>query len=112
MALTQAELLERAAVSLRRCYPDFERAHVVDASVVKHPRATFSAQPGFAALRCTQVTPVAGLFLAGDWTDTELPSTMESAVESGVRAVRAIDAYLAVPRARAMTSSSGARTTV
>ncbi|MFD6455224.1 FAD-dependent oxidoreductase [Nocardia sp. NPDC060220] len=44
-----------------------------------------------------QRTPIEGLFLAGDWTETGMPSTMEAAVESAVRAVGAVHEYL-VPR--------------
>jgi uncharacterized protein with NAD-binding domain and iron-sulfur cluster len=90
----QAAILEASWTSLRRCYPEFDAAAVRAATVVKHPHATFSGVPGFARLRCPQRTPVTGLFLAGDWTDTGLPSTMEGAVESGVRALAAVTAWL------------------
>ncbi|MFF4027802.1 FAD-dependent oxidoreductase [Nocardia elegans] len=62
--------------------------------VIHQPQATFSAHPGFESLRLEQTTPVRGLFLAGDWTRTELPSTMESAAESARRAVDAVREYL------------------
>ena len=58
--------------------------------VVKQRDATFAAAPGVSALRPKQRTPVAGLHLAGDWTDTGWPSTMESAVRSGVLAAREV----------------------
>ena len=92
MARSGAEIVEAALESLRLCYPAMAAAVVLETSVVKHPHATFSARPGFARLRLPQATPIANLFLAGDWTDTDLPSTMEGAVESGVRAVAAIEA--------------------
>jgi squalene-associated FAD-dependent desaturase len=90
--LPQSALLAAAMDSLRLHYPRVRERAVLGASVVRHPRATFSAAPGFNALRCPQATPVANLFLAGDWTDTGLPSTMESAAESAFRAVNALRA--------------------
>lgn len=67
-----------APASLR----DARRVHAV---VVREPRATFSVAPG-SPPRPGTVTPVAGVFLAGDWTDTGLPGTIEGAVVSGHRA--------------------------
>jgi squalene-associated FAD-dependent desaturase len=86
----QAAILEAARASLALHYRGFGAARIVGESVVKHPHATFSAAPGFARLRPTQRTPVEGLYLAGDWTDTDLPSTMEAAAESARRAVAAL----------------------
>jgi len=71
-----------AAASLREA----RRLH---AGVVREPRATFSVAPG-APARPGTVTPVAGVFLAGDWTDTGLPGTIEGAVVSGHRAAREV----------------------
>jgi uncharacterized protein with NAD-binding domain and iron-sulfur cluster len=45
--------------------------------------ATFKVAPNSRNLRLSQRTPLPGLYLAGDWTDTGWPSTMESAVRSG-----------------------------
>lgn len=58
-------------------------ATLVKSSVLKEARATFSVAPGMDRFRPSQSTPWAGLFLAGDWTRTEWPSTMEGAVRSG-----------------------------
>ena len=55
--------------------------------MVKEPEATFAAAPGQAARRPGPLTP-AGVLLAGAWTDTGWPATMEGAVRSGVRAAR------------------------
>ena len=52
-------------------------------AVLKEARATFSVTPGLDRYRPAQETAWPGLFLAGDWTRTEWPSTMESAVRSG-----------------------------
>ena len=54
-------------------------------TVVREPRATFSLAPGQPP-RPGTATAVRGLFLAGDWIDTGLPATIESAVRSGHRA--------------------------
>jgi squalene-associated FAD-dependent desaturase len=73
--------------ALARLFPARGRARLERSAVVKEPRATFRAVPGAAALRPGPATRVAGLFLAGDWTDTGWPATMEGAVRSGERAV-------------------------
>jgi hydroxysqualene dehydroxylase len=54
--------------------------------IVRERRATFAATPEQNALRPGPVTPVKNLFLAGDWTDTGLPATIEGSVRSGDRA--------------------------
>ncbi|MFI7195381.1 FAD-dependent oxidoreductase [Nocardia nova] len=82
-----------ALESLRTHYPEARTAKVLRTKVIHQPQATFSAQPGFESLRLGQTTPVRGLFLAGGWTRTELPSTMESAAESARRAVDAVRAF-------------------
>ncbi len=59
--------------------------------VVKQLQATFSPAPGTYVLRPKQKTPISNLMLAGEWTDTGWPSTMESAVRSGVLAAQAVE---------------------
>ncbi len=54
--------------------------------IVRERRATFEATPEQNALRPGAVTPLKNLFLAGDWTDTGLPATIEGSVRSGDRA--------------------------
>ncbi len=58
--------------------------------IVKQREATFAPRPGVARLRPSQRTPIDNLFLAGDWTDTGWPATMESAVRSGLLAAREV----------------------
>lgn len=82
------DLVALAAEELRAALPAAREADVVRATVVREPRATFSLAPGQPdrpALR----TPLPNLLLAGDWTDTGLPGTIESAVLSGHRAADA-----------------------
>jgi squalene-associated FAD-dependent desaturase len=87
---TNAELLQSAEASLRRYFPGMKAAAVTRCLVLREPTATFSAAPDTEALRPGPQTPVAGLFLAGDWTATGLPATIEGAVRSGRAAAHVI----------------------
>ncbi|MGH7294920.1 MAG: FAD-dependent oxidoreductase, partial [Polyangiaceae bacterium] len=69
--------------------PAFGAAAVRRVLTVKEPRATLRLVPGVEARRPGPRTRHANLFLAGDWTATGLPSTIEGAVVSGLRAVEA-----------------------
>ncbi len=74
------------ADDLAEAFPEARSATLQRARVYKERRATMRATPDTQRLRPSQRTHVAGLFLAGDWTDTGLPPTIESAVLSGHRA--------------------------
>jgi squalene-associated FAD-dependent desaturase len=74
---------------LRRTLPSLAALPVRRSVVVREPRATFSLAPG-PAWRPGPVTALRGFYLAGDWTDTGLPATIESAVLSGRRAADAL----------------------
>ena len=63
--------------------PATREATLQKATVIKEIHATFSPEPGVEAWRLGQGSGVKGLFLAGDWTRTGWPSTMEGAVRSG-----------------------------
>jgi uncharacterized protein with NAD-binding domain and iron-sulfur cluster len=65
---------------------------LLDFTVTREPRATFRSAPGTEALRPGPRTVVPGLYLAGAWTDTGWPATMEGAVRSGLAAARAAQA--------------------
>ena len=84
-----ATLRERYLPALERLLPAARQAEVLDFTATREPRATFRAVPGTARLRPGPRTPVPGLYLAGAWTDTGWPATMESAVRSGLAAARA-----------------------
>ncbi len=75
---------------LRAIWPEAAAAQLVHHRVLTQPGAVFSARPGIEAMRPAQRTPIAGLYLAGDWTATGWPATMESAVRSGYLAVEAL----------------------
>ena len=85
---TNDELIALALDEMMGALPDVRSAHVTRATVVREKRATFSLAPGQPA-RPSHRTGVEGLFLAGDWIDTGLPATIESAVLSGRRAAQA-----------------------
>jgi uncharacterized protein with NAD-binding domain and iron-sulfur cluster len=65
-------------------------ATVQRALVLREPVATFASSPELESLRPGPVTPVPGLYLAGDWTATGLPATIEGAVRSGEAAAEAV----------------------
>ena len=81
-----AELRDRYLPALERLLPAARGAELLDFAVTHEPRATFRAVPGTAKLRPGSRTPVPGIYLAGSWTDTGWPATMESAVRSGLAA--------------------------
>jgi len=81
--LPTSEIVMTFRKEMEALFPQARGAALVRALVVKQRDATFAAVPGIRALRPPQRTPVGNLFLAGDWTDTGWPATMESAVRSG-----------------------------
>lgn len=85
VAKTNAELVAAALEELSGALPEVRAARLVRSTVVREPRATFSLAPGQPA-RPGAATAIPGLFLAGDWIDTGLPATIESAVRSGHQA--------------------------
>jgi uncharacterized protein with NAD-binding domain and iron-sulfur cluster len=87
LARTNAEMIRTAHDELLDALPGSRAARLLRATVVREPRATFSLAPGQPA-RPAAETGVRGLFLAGDWIETGLPATIESAVRSGHRAAQ------------------------
>ncbi len=65
---------------------------LVHTSVIRERRATFSPRPDVEPMRPGQLTEIGNLFLAGDWTSTGLPGTIEGAVWSGQRCVELVQA--------------------
>jgi squalene-associated FAD-dependent desaturase len=76
------ELVQLALDELRAALPSVRTANLVRATVVREPQATFSLAPD-EPRRPEVTTAVPGLWIAGDWTNTGLPATIESAVLSG-----------------------------
>ena len=83
-------LIEMALTELKRFFPETKSARLLYSRVIKERHATFSPQPGIDRYRLSQKTPIKNLFLAGDWTDTGLPATIEGAVLSGQKCAKAI----------------------
>ena len=88
--LGREEIQRRVAEELARLNPRVAAATLLRGKVVTEHSATFSAVPGVDDFRPPQRTPVDGLFLAGDWTATGWPATMEGAVRSGYLAAEAV----------------------
>jgi zeta-carotene desaturase len=84
-AMPKEAILEIVLRDVRACVPDAREAQVVKWHVIRWPKATLSPRPGVDALRPDQRSPLANLYVAGEWTQTGWPSTMESAARSGHR---------------------------
>jgi hydroxysqualene dehydroxylase len=83
------DLVARARREVEKAMVAARRATFLRGTVVREKQATFSLAAGQPARPATR-TPVHGFFLAGDWIDTGLPGTIESAVVSGHRAAAAV----------------------
>jgi uncharacterized protein with NAD-binding domain and iron-sulfur cluster len=84
------EIIDLCLAEVRQALPAAREAKLVKATVIKEAAATFSPQPGVDRWRPIQETSVKGMFLAGDWTNTGWPATMEGAVRSGYLAAEAV----------------------
>ncbi|HEY6388409.1 MAG TPA: hydroxysqualene dehydroxylase HpnE [Candidatus Acidoferrum sp.] len=84
------EIIDLCLKEVRHALPAAREANLLKATVIKEAAATFSPQPGVDRWRPMQQTSIGGLFLAGDWTATGWPATMEGAVRSGYLAAEAI----------------------
>jgi len=83
---------------LAAVWPEAREARLVHWRVTTQPAAVFSMAPGADRVRPGQRTPVENLFLAGDWTATGWPATMEGAVRSGYLAAEGILGALGMDR--------------
>ncbi|MGB7555076.1 MAG: hydroxysqualene dehydroxylase HpnE [Candidatus Korobacteraceae bacterium] len=90
VAKSRGELIEMAVRELTEFFPAAREARLTKATVIKEVHATFSPTPGSDAFRPSHLSPWPRLFLAGDWTATGWPSTMEGAVRSGYGAAEAL----------------------
>ena len=95
---SRQEIIALCLDELRGVFPAIREAALVKGTVVKEMSATFSPSPGSDRWRPAQKSPLPGLFLAGDWTLTGWPSTMEGAVRSGYLAAEAILSEAGTPR--------------
>jgi zeta-carotene desaturase len=88
--MARGEIIELALAELAEFFPRVKTARLEKAHVIKEVRATFSAAPGLDAKRPRATTPFRNFFLAGDWTRSGWPATMEGAVRSGYIAAEAV----------------------
>lgn len=88
--MPRADVIALALRELAEFFPAVREAKLEKAHVVKEIRATFSAAPGLESRRPVSRTAIPNLVLAGDWTRSGWPATMEGAVRSGYLAAEAI----------------------
>lgn len=88
--IPQEEIIQRIHKELSSIWSDARDARLLHSRMITERRAVFSAVPGVDAVRPGQETEVSNLFLAGDWTQTGWPATMEGAVRSGMMAANQI----------------------
>ncbi len=86
MKMPGPDLSKMALQELSEVFPTVSQAQLLHSMVSKEPEATLGPAPGVESLRLPQKTPYRNFYLAGDWTATGLPATIESAVRSGHRA--------------------------
>jgi squalene-associated FAD-dependent desaturase len=109
MELDEAEIVARIMDDIAACIPGGSAAKVVRARPVKERRATFAATPRFEAARPAPGSDVGGVVLAGDYTATGWPATMEGAVRSGNAAADAVFTRLGMSSRAAAIGPSSAR---
>ena len=90
LEMPRADVIALAVKELAEFFPEAGRARLEKAHVVKEARAVFSAKPGLEAHRPPSRTGIANVFVAGDWTRSGWPATMEGAVRSGYLAAEAV----------------------
>ncbi|HEX4750040.1 MAG TPA: hydroxysqualene dehydroxylase HpnE [Bryobacteraceae bacterium] len=88
--MPRQDVIDLALRELRDFFPRVAEAKLERAHVIKEVRATFSAAPGLEEQRPVSATAIPNLFLAGDWTRSGWPATMEGAVRSGYIAAESV----------------------
>ncbi len=97
---SRAEIVDLALKEVREFFPQGRAANLVKSTVIKEVHATYSPRPGIDAYRPHQSTAWPRVFLAGDWTKTGWPATMEGAVRSGYLAAERLMRALGIKDAR------------
>ena len=87
---SRTDIVDLALREVREFFPAAREANLVKSTVIKEVNATYSPRPGIDAHRPSATTPWPRVFLAGDWTATGWPATMEGAVRSGYLAAEAL----------------------
>ena len=96
--MPRADVIALGVKELTEFFPAVRGARLEKAHVVKEVRATFSAKPGLEKLRPSARTAIRNLVLAGDWTKSGWPATMEGAVRSGYLAAEAVTVAAGSPK--------------
>ena len=89
-ARSTAEIVQLTVNELQGFFPAVRSVALERSRVIREARATYSARPGLERWRPGPHTRLPNVFLAGDWTDTGWPATMEGAVRSGYAAAKAV----------------------
>ncbi len=87
---SRGEIVDLVLKEVREFFPSARDANLLKSTVIKEVHATYSPRPGIDAYRPQQTTAWPRVFLAGDWTATGWPATMEGAVRSGYLAAEAL----------------------
>ncbi len=87
---SRQEIIDLALLELREFFPGARAANLVKSTVIKEIHATYSPRPGIESHRPSPETVWPRIFLAGDWTATGWPATMEGAVRSGYAAAQCV----------------------
>jgi zeta-carotene desaturase len=91
---SDAEIVELCRGDLARLWPEVERARLVKGTATRIPNSLYREEPGADRFRPDQRSPIANLFLAGDWTAQDYMASMEGAVQSARRASEYVVGYL------------------
>lgn len=89
-SLDKQAAVDRIVGELRQAFPQAGEARLLRHRIVTEREAVFSVRPGLDAVRPPQKSPLPGIAIAGDWTATGWPGTLESAVRSGYLAAEAV----------------------
>jgi len=92
--LSNKDLVEIAIGDLEELFPEMRSARLVNSLVIKERKATFLPYPGLEVFRPATETQLKNLFLAGDWTATGYPATIEGAILSGKKAAEKAKEFL------------------
>lgn len=93
-----SEIVDMAMEDLHACLPKIKEANLVRSRVIRWSKATMSPKSGIESLRPSQRSPIPNLFVAGEWTQTGWPSTMEGAARSGYLAAEALLESMGQPK--------------
>ena len=92
--MSKQQIQDIFTTEMKQLFPKARQAVIKRFIIIKQLQATFRSLPGTYSARPKASTSMFNLFIAGDWTATGWPSTMESAVKSGVLAAKEVDTKL------------------